>query len=402
MEDALRLDPLAMPLVRRSAAKRWNEGKREEAGELFLRLIRAKRNELATRAAYADFFMHRAGGDPVILEGIKKNLRAALVESPGDPAFVSRLFEVSAQTGGERRRVLEMLAGNDAESALLFSKLIGRLPDPDGALKTDAGRRLEQAVSQTPGDARLAAEASEFFRRSGRGMEAMEILRKHVTASPWSLDLRVRLGVLCFAAGENDEALKMLNDVLAVDPSRAMAHQALAKYYRKQGARQEAVAHESERIKIQGGDPAEFIALADEWLALDQPANARLLLEKAVFEHPRNFEARLKLAMAARRDPATRAGAAALFRDAEKVMKEEGGTPAADFFIEAAEAALAEGNSKAAEDHLRAAIRAFPSEEKTRTAEALRRLAGLWEKENRNAPAAAALRQRAAALEKTR
>ena len=64
------------------------------------------------------------------------------------------------------------------------------------------------------------------------------------------------------------------------------------------------------------------------------------------------------------------------------------------------EALIAQGQSKAAEDRLRAAIKSYPPESKKETAAALRRLALLWETENRNLDAARALRQRADALDR--
>jgi predicted negative regulator of RcsB-dependent stress response len=73
--------------------------------------------------------------------------------------------------------------------------------------------------------------------------------------------------------------------------------------------------------------------------------------------------------------------------------------PDAAFLLESAEVMLEEGQSKAAEESLRAAIRSYPPEAKVETAAALRRLARLWEEENRNAEAARALRQRADALD---
>ena len=74
--------------------------------------------------------------------------------------------------------------------------------------------------------------------------------------------------------------------------------------------------------------------------------------------------------------------------------------PDAAFLIESAECLIEEGQSKAAEERLRTAIKSFPPEKKKETAAALRRLAGLWERENRNAEAAKALKQRADALDR--
>jgi TolA-binding protein len=138
--------------------------------------------------------------------------------------------------------------------------------------------------------------------------------------------------------------------------------------------------------------------LADEYLAAGEVREARILLEKAAFEHGDSPAVLMKLAVATRRDLETRAVAGRRFREAGVVISGDA-KPDAAFLLESAEVMLEEGQSKAAEESLRAAIRSYPPEAKVETAAALRRLARLWEEENRNAEAARALRQRADALD---
>ena len=64
-----------------------------------------------------------------------------------------------------------------------------------------------------------------------------------------------------------------------------------------------------------------------------------------------------------------------------------------------AEALIEEGQAAPAEARLRQAIRAFPAEAKKESAASMRRLAGLWESQGKNADAGRALRQRADALD---
>src|SRR5690606_15864155 len=132
-------------------------------------------------------------------------------------------------------------------------------------------------------------------------------------------------------------------------PRQGLAHQSLAKLYRKQGRTAEARPHAAEALKIRGGDPSEFLALAEEFLADDKPREARLLLEKAVFFNQSDAELAAKLAVASRRDPETRARATLLFREAETLSGEGG--PAADpvFLQEFAETLLENGQTAAAE-----------------------------------------------------
>ena len=241
--------------------------------------------------------------------------------------------------------------------------------------------------------------ASEYFRDTERPDQAIDILKRHIEAAPSSLDLRTRLGILHFTAKRDAEGEAALKEVLAIHPRQALAHQSLAKFYRLRDSPGPARFHAGELLKIRGGSPADFIKLADEWLAADDPRQARILLEKAVFDHPQNFELANQLAIATCRDPATRDLAARLFREAE-ALRSADRKPEPAFLIESAEALIAQGQSKAAEERLRAAIKSFPPEAKKETAAALRRLALLWETESRNVNAARALRQRADALDR--
>ncbi|OYV04183.1 MAG: hypothetical protein CFE26_18275, partial [Verrucomicrobiales bacterium VVV1] len=73
--------------------------------------------------------------------------------------------------------------------------------------------------------------------------------------------------------------------------------------------------------------------------------------------------------------------------------------PAPAFLSESAEALIDEKRLPAAEERLRKAIKAFPPDAKKETALTLRRLAGLWESQGKNADAASALRKRADAMD---
>ena len=224
------------------------------------------------------------------------------------------------------------------------------------------------------------------------------MLRKHTEAAPWSLELRVRLGVLLFTANQDAEGEAVLKEVLAIHPTRALAHQALAKFYRNREHPEQASHHARELLKLRGGAASEFLRLADERLAAGDAREARLLLEKAVFQQPDQLELVMKLAIATHRDPETRLRAARLFREAETAAPSGKITDPA-FLTESAAALIESGQSRAAEERLRAAIRAFPAEAKQETAAALRKLAGLWNSEKRNAEAARALLQRADVLD---
>jgi Tfp pilus assembly protein PilF len=159
--------------------------------------------------------------------------------------------------------------------------------------------------------------------------------------------------------------------------------------------------HRAELLRIRGGGPREFQGLADEYLADGQPREARLILEKAFFEHPQDAALAARLAIATARDPATKDSAPALFRQAEALAKSRSQPKVLDAeFLDAYGKTLAAaGEQPAAEDQLRAAIRAFPPDQPKPLAAALRNLARLWLDADKNHAAASSLLQRAEQLD---
>jgi Tfp pilus assembly protein PilF len=398
-ENARKADPLALPLVRRAVRARLAEGARPAAVKLYRDLAAARPDDLEIQLACADFLEQQGGGDALALKLADETLEAALQKNPGHPEIIRRLFQ-RAPSAGDKSRRLDQLAPDDPASVLLYATLSRSLFDSaDAAAREKLDLRFLSAVESYPENPGLARAASEYFRDTERPDQAIDILKRHIEAAPSSLDLRTRLGILHFTAQRDAEGEAALKEVLAIHPRQALAHQSLAKFYRLRDPPGPARFHAGELLKIRGGSPADFIKLADEWLAADDPRQARILLEKAVFDHPQNFELANQLAIATRRDPATRDLAARLFREAE-ALRSADRKPEPAFLIESAEALIAQGQSKAAEERLRAAIKSFPPEAKKETAAALRRLALLWETEGRNVNAARALRQRADALDR--
>lgn len=401
VEKARGLDPTAAPLVRRAVERLLEARKRAEAIRLWQELAAARPGDATLQTAYADFLVRQGSGGALALKLATDTLESQLARYPGNPEIIRRLCSIYQNQGGlaRCRELASRLAPGEPAAVLLFADLARTLHDRDDtSARDETARRFDLALTEQPGHAGLARAASEFHRNAGDREKAIEALTRHITAAPWSLDLRARLGILLFAANRGPEGERVLLDLLAIHPRHGQAHQSLAKYYRMNGDAGAAARHADEALKIRGGDPAEFLKLADEHLAANRPREARLLLEKAVFDHPENPDLRMKLAVASQRDPESRARASRLFREAEAAAPEDVITDPL-FLTGSAEALIASGQSKAAEERLRAAIRLHPPEAKAETAATLRRLATLWETENRNLAAARALRQRADALD---
>ncbi len=400
-EAARLLDPTAAPLVEIASLRLLTAGDRPGAIRLRRELAAARPDDIGVQIAYADFLTNHGSGDALATKLATETLEAALAIQPRKPEIIRRLFTIH-HTRGDTQRAAEIAASlddRDPASVLLFATLSRTLHDSkDEAARAEVARRFDLSLTERAGHPGLSRAASEFYRSAGNRDRAIEILSNHVAAAPWSLNLRARLGILLFSAERDAEGLRTLGELLAIHPRHGQAHESLAKFHRLKGDAETAAAHAGEILRIRGGDPSEFLALADEHLASKRPREARLLLEKAVFDHPDDLPLRMKLAIATQADPESGDRAARLFREAEAAAPD--GKPTDPAFLSAsAESLIAAGQSKAAEERLRAAIRAYPPEARTQTAATLRRLAALWESENRNAAAAGALRQRAEALD---
>ncbi|MCW1924486.1 hypothetical protein OKA05_18110 [Luteolibacter arcticus] len=404
IEKARVADPAAYPLVSRVAEQRRADGDLEGASTLYREFAAGQPERIEAQLAYADFLREASPDDDFAAKLARDTLEKSLDRFPGDLSIQRRLFRVyeALEQRDRSLAMFEAIASSEPGPAEVFEAAnMARTLFPKDDLKARArvDELLKGACLRVPQDPVLARAASEHFRTTGRLPEAVEILAKHVEAVPSSLALRTRLGILQLAAERLEEGEGTLLAVIAIDANQGLAHQSLAKLYRKQERAAEARLHAAQALKVKGGGVSEFVELADEFLDADLPRDARLLLEKAMFYHPQDADVAVKLAVATRRDPESRERASRLFREAESLSGEKGPTTDPVFLTEFAECLLESGQTKAAEDRLRTAIRGYPPERKKETAVALRRLAGIWQGEKRNEEAAKALLQRADGLD---
>ena len=401
-EAARVADPLAMPLVSRAAQRQLAEGNLAAAVTLYRDFATAQPDRLDAQLTYADFL--RSQGDGLAEKMAGDVLENALQRHPGSPSILNRLFR-NSEARTDRKRSLALFDSlvqtpplNPATMLMAADWSRVLFPGDDTAARDRLEALFKSSVEAFPRHQDLARAAAEYFRKNKQLDQAIAILQTHATAAPADLELRTRLGILQLAANQTAAGERTLNEVLAIDSRRALAHESLAKLYRQQEKPELARPHADAVLKIRGGDPSEFITLADEWLAAEQPKPARILLEKALYDHPTDPAIAAKLAIASRRDPETRSQSSRLFREAEALIPADA-KPDPAFLSESAEALIDEQRIPAAEERLRKAIKAFPPEAKKDTALTLRRLAGLWESQGKNADAAHALRQRADAMD---
>jgi len=400
---AYEADPTAMPLVRRVAAMRMEDNDRPAALAVYEKVLEARPDEVEVRIEYGDFLGRVGRGDTLAERKREETYLKVLEAMPGQYLPVERLIRLAREQGKDdrARELLEQLDPTDSPDAVRYYVATTKslYDSKDEAARRRISKVFGNAMDEQPEWGGVARAASDHFREAGDMERAIDILQRHVEVRPSSLDLRIRLGILHFANKENNDGERILNEVIAIHPKKALAHESLAKHYRNEGRIDEARHHSAELLKIRGGTSNDFVELADELLAADDARKARLLLEKAVFDYPEDASLMMKLAMATARDPETKDSAARLFREAENMLANPADAEPA-FLLESAKELVAQGQTKAAEERLRNAIRTFPKEAKQETAAALRALAGIWISEGRNADAAKALISRADALER--
>ncbi len=91
----------------------------------------------------------------------------------------------------------------------------------------------------------LLKEGLRLF-SEGYETEAIDCLRKHITALPDSVEGHEALGVMLSRAGQFDEAIALMERVLVLDPSHVLAHTNLSVYWMKLGDKDKA---EDEKAK---------------------------------------------------------------------------------------------------------------------------------------------------------
>lgn len=401
-EKAYQQDLSSLHLVRMMSKRLAQDGHRPAAIATWKNVLAARAENPSIWIEFGDFLGDIGAGDTL---AEKKQLEAyvtAQTLAPGTYAPVQRLIVLARNQGDDTRarELLETLRADDPEAINYYvatTKSLYDSRDQYAAKRIDATYR--NALAAQPESTAIARAASDHFRNTSRLEDAIGILRAHTTAAPTSLDLKIRLGILLFSSGKDKEALSTLQAVLAIHPRKALAIESLAKYYRKQGMESDARTYTSALLKLRGGTTTDFTTLADEFLAADDPRSARLLLEKATFDHPEDTALLRKLAIATSRDPETKDNAARIFREADAISTAGDPTDPA-FLLADANDLIARGETKAAEEKLRDAIRNFPKTAKKETAAALRALACIWIKDGKNLLAAKALISRAEGMER--
>ena len=364
---------------------------------------------LGSQLHYADFLRENAPDDAMAEKVALSTLTAAHERFPHTPAIYSRLISIHEENDNREASLALFRAELEADdhdpfrwvSLIQLTRTLLPADDPEYQSTLDDlhARARRDGIAQ----ASIARRVSDYYRDQGKTQLAIDTLTDHIHEVPDSLTLRTRLGLLLLSSKQEVAGVNMLEKTIAIDPDQTYAHRALAKYYERQDEMDKALHHEAEALRATGGDPLAFIDLANRYLENEQPHPARLLLEKARFDHPEHPAIMARLAIATLRDGDTK-GAAQLFRQAEALARDSKDPSMKEFLdasfqIEFSHSLRDAGDLPAAETRLREAIRGISDEEPLQAAQALRELARLWLDQNKNRGPASALLRRAEALD---
>jgi len=314
-------------LARKESGTQSSLGDMEGAVQTMREFAERYRENLAAQFSYVDFLKQVSGRD--------ENARKLAVETMeeawenhglNEGVFNELLSGYEAEEAREKSLGLfdDFKAKEGDEASYWLTRLRAASVLMDGsseAFQEEKGRCYDGLRQMGLEDDFIARKVSEYYRQQGDLEEAIAVLSEHVEKVPSSTSLMTRMGILQMAKGDVEAGKRTFIDVIAINPREALAHASLAKHYEKEGQKSLALELRSESLKISGGTPMEFLNLANQYLEYGDAHPARLLLEKARFDHPEEVEILAKLSVATVRDGMVRE-AGRLFRQVESLVED--------------------------------------------------------------------------------
>lgn len=421
-------DPHSYHLASKISNAYWHNDKPRKASQTLHQFAKAHPQHLTAQLRYTNFLHAVSPRDETARQLAIDTLERAIQNHGLSPTLFSNLLNRYEQ-GEERPKSLDLYQKFSTQKKASSPDQSSQLDDPShwqsllNAARTlfpanspefqSANDRAHQNLHRTSLDnPDVARQISEYYRKKSNLPQAITTLQEHLDLTPSSHSLRTRLAILQLANKQPDDGESTLLLNLSIDPRQPLAHNTLAKHYQRNNQNEKRLYHRAQALRFGSGVPAEFLALANELLLtnnLTHTHNARLLLEKARFDHPSNLEILAQLAIATARDttsPNHTLAASRLFRQAETLITELPSDEqdearallSSDFQLEFATLLLQSKSPQSiqlAETRLRQAIRSIPPDQPQKSARALASLAQLWLDQNKNHAAAHSLLRRA-------
>jgi len=168
-------------------------------------------------------------------------------------------------------------------------------PSPSAREVQSAGRlRIAVDMPRQPESARLFGEAVAAH-RAGDLPTARSLYERVVVLAPNDADALNNLGVLLSTQRDFNRALDVLRRAASISPSNAGVWNNIGTVLRQQNRSSDAIAAYRHALTLDPNHQGAMVGLAQQYLAISAPAQARVLLEDVVAMNPALAEAQYTL-----------------------------------------------------------------------------------------------------------
>jgi len=402
-ETTFQLNPSSLYLLQKRVDQHRSKGDLKAASQLFRHYLEQHPDNTLAALAYIQFLRSSSPHDSLAQKQAIETSQNILKRDPDHEIATLELlslYEESSQPD-KAMKVFETLKSKGNLPFSQAHRLIRSLA-PRGEVDTLLNALADEASQKTQTHPNEAYKLSEHYRAARQLDRARSILEAHCEATPSSLKMKIRLGILHFIAEEEEKAISVLKNVIEIDPRQSKAHRMLSKHYLKTDQLTLALPHRHAVLAHSGGTAEEFAAVADAYAKNGQTELSLALLRDARFYHPQSVPAAMALAQGLMNNGQA-SQANRLYREAEVLAKdsiypEDEALLDSTFQLDFAKTLVESGAYTDAESRLRLALKSFTPEQNQESADALTLLAKLWIDQDKNISAAKSLLRRAQQL----
>lgn len=184
---------------------------------------------------------------------------SALNVAPGDFAGYEMLWEIAQAEGdaSECNKVIERALHSKSPSVAFWLQLgqflVNSTDDDASAARGQSARLtacLEKAASYAGTDAAALAHTADLYMANRQAEEAVDLYRKAADLKPALANLNERLAAALIEAGRKDDAIPILEKVIAGNPLNVAAYDQLYHLYQERGNREKALANVEQALII--------------------------------------------------------------------------------------------------------------------------------------------------------
>ncbi len=293
-EAALAAQPNQSDATALLATLLWREDKRDEALAMLDKTIKASPDDIVLRQIYAQLLL--------------------TAERPGPAeAQLKEIIRLEPEVQGHRYRLAQLQAAQkntDAAVATLRDAVKAKPEDVEAKLALAnllvAQRSFEAAEQEllgfakaAPRDLELKLGIGRFYELNGRPEDAERIYRevmKEAGDKAQGVTARTRIASVMIRSGKTEEASKLLEEVLARNPSDTEALVMRAQLAIGRGNADAAITDLRTALRDQPTNILLIAQLAQAYIRSDNVALAEQTLRQAVQANPRDVQTRLALA----------------------------------------------------------------------------------------------------------